>query len=279
MKDNKVVLADEKLDKDYLVTDPKKTKFSTKFIDICIACFALIGGVCVGTIYLFHTGIPGMVTNDIVTGIAYYVVALVGLIFIFVAAKAKSTKKSGVIYPLALTVFSLGNAITITYQRLSAGLPLRSGTFWTSAIMYYGMTVIALASLICYCIKAKDNNPRLMMASFALGILPTYAMIKGISVHIFGVVGEFIAGWESLMQHWYSMMYMIGTCFVLLAVAAIILGLGVRLLDRGDNHVLVAPRIVEKPVLVTRKPRRGLLIVKSPKAEDAPAAPEEGEKK
>lgn len=276
MKDNKVVLTDEELDRDYLVTDPKKNRFSTKFIDIFIACFGIIS--CGALAYLFFSnGLPYNEEDRIIKGSVYAGVAIFLLIWIIVIAKAKSLKFIGGIYPFTLMVFSVTTATVTSVQRLIAGESLfRTGNIWNIPIVYICMSVLAIISFILYCLKATGNNPRLKMAAFALCIFPTLAMMKNQSTQLLGYFGEYMGNINMLLT--WDGFIRIGSTLVLLGdIVAIIYGYAMRLIDRGDNLVHVAPRVVEKPVLVTQRTKRGLLIVKSKKEEEAAPEPEPGE--
>lgn len=269
MEKKKIVLSDKEEGRDYLVTNVKKTRFSIKFIDISLASFWVLGAGLLAFCTL-HMGINYHDTNRIVLGSILAAIALIMLIFIPFIVKAKSLKKIGTVYPLTLTIFELTVGIVITYQRLSNGWGFLSRNLWLSPVMHLSMGVMALIALILYCQKSKDYSPRFMMAAFALSIPPMLAMMKINSYNYFGYVGEFVANPNAYLGWWFGMLYVIGTCFLMLAVVANVLGVGVRLLDRGDNTATIERQIVEveKPVEVIRpvhaRPRRGLLIIKSP---------------
>lgn len=267
MEEKKVALKDEELDKDYLVTDPKKNRFSTKFIDISITCFGIVS--CALLAYILIT--LGNSLNDgdrILRGCVYAGVSVLLLVWLIIVIRCKNLKFIGGVYPVILTVFSVTTSIVTTVQRLIAGESLvKTGNLWNMPIVFICMSVLAIISLILYCQKSKNYSPRFMMAAFALSIMPTLAMMKNQSSQLLWYFGEYMVTPQMLLTT-DGIIGIGGTLMLLLAIVAMMLGFGVRLIDRGDNYLKVEPRIVEVPVEVVddySKPRRGLLIFKAKK--------------
>lgn len=274
MEENKAVLHDEENEKEYLVTNAKKNRFSTKFCDICITCFGIIA--CALLCYIqIALGMSQGDNDRTIKGYVYGGVAILLVIWLIIVIRSKNSKFVGGIYPFAVMVFSVTTATVTSIQRLMAGQSLvRTGNLWNLPLVFICMSVLSIIVFILYLQKSKDYSPRFMMAALALMIMPTLAMMKNQSNQLLGYFGEYMSS-SSMLLTTEGIIGIGGTLALLFTIVTMIFGFALRLIDRGDNYLKVEPRVVEVPVEVPvivyrEKPKRkpGLLVVKTVKKKD-----------
>lgn len=280
MANNKVILDNEDLQNEYLVAKPKNVKHFITAIDIVAGLLGLLG--CIGTgLYPLLYGITNNILSDTVAGCVFMGAALLCLIHMIVAIVKKGKNRlTGFFFPLTIVCFNGGMCALKIYEYMThTGA---SGTFRMICI-YGGMTVLAIIAMIFYFVKSKSGGigPRLISFGFAAG--PAFYVIFRFYYN-FKIVLKAAVAFDPNVQNTLVIILLlcqlIGMFFVAVGMFLLEYGAAARLVDRGDNCVVIEKEVVTKevPVEVIKhvqvpakaKPRaNGLLIIKSKKAPEA----------
>lgn len=223
--------------KSQLVSDTANVRKRILVLDIIVAIFGMLGFAGLGVPNL----LKGLQTNETMTlaiGIVFCVLAGLWLLCLVPICVNRSKKAVGVIYHLWIIYLGVILFMELVYNRVMNSVEVNIFNLIVCAVAM----AFALISLVLYCLKSKEGKIGAKYASFVLMIFSAVFVILNLYSHD---LVPFLTSFRNLapetefMDRLLAIVQVAGTICAIINVILVVGALAGRLVDRGDNLVVI----------------------------------------